>query len=167
MARLDQVEQLPSYAPELNPVEGVWHQLKQVELANVICHDVSELRREVGEKAADVAGRPAADVEHGPRPARRREAPQALDVPRLARELVGEVGGVLLGDAVEGRANRIDHALRPRWRSWTRARSSWATPAPQSAMNMSHCVSQGSPWVPRKASALVPVSSAVHHSTSS
>jgi transposase len=33
-ARL-QLEQLPSYAPELNPVEGLWHYLKHVELRNV------------------------------------------------------------------------------------------------------------------------------------
>jgi hypothetical protein len=29
-----QVEQLPAYAPELNPVEGLWANLKAVELAN-------------------------------------------------------------------------------------------------------------------------------------
>jgi transposase len=28
------VEQLPAYAPELNPVEGLWANLKDVELAN-------------------------------------------------------------------------------------------------------------------------------------
>jgi transposase len=31
------LEQLPSYAPELNPVEGVWNYLKRVELGNVCC----------------------------------------------------------------------------------------------------------------------------------
>jgi transposase len=29
------VEQLPGYAPELNPDEGIWNYLKRVELANV------------------------------------------------------------------------------------------------------------------------------------
>ena len=41
------VERLPSYAPDLNPVEGIWHQLKQVELANINCHDRAELRQQL------------------------------------------------------------------------------------------------------------------------
>ena len=36
--------------------------------------------------------------------------------------------------------------------------------APVSARNISHCVSHGSPWVPRNAVAASPVASAVHHS---
>ena len=36
--------------------------------------------------------------------------------------------------------------------------------APLSAMNMSHCVSQGSPWVPRNASAPWSRATAAHHS---
>lgn len=39
--------QLPSYAPDLNPDEGVWNYLKQVELKNVCCHNVAELRSEL------------------------------------------------------------------------------------------------------------------------
>ena len=39
--------QLPSYAPELNPDEGVWNYLKRVELKNVCCHTLSELRAEL------------------------------------------------------------------------------------------------------------------------
>lgn len=31
------LEQLPGYAPELNPVEGIWHYLKRVRLGNVGC----------------------------------------------------------------------------------------------------------------------------------
>ena len=38
-----QLEQLPGYAPELNPDEGVWRYLKRVELRNVICADLAEL----------------------------------------------------------------------------------------------------------------------------
>src|SRR5579885_945535 len=38
---------LPSYAPELNPQEGIWHFLKYVELKNVGCHHLAELRLEV------------------------------------------------------------------------------------------------------------------------
>jgi transposase len=39
------LERLPSYAPDLNPDEGVWQYLKSVELRNLCCHDLSELRR--------------------------------------------------------------------------------------------------------------------------
>jgi transposase len=45
-ARL-QLEQLPGYAPELNPDEGIWHYLKHVELRNLCCDDLAELRREL------------------------------------------------------------------------------------------------------------------------
>jgi hypothetical protein len=31
------VERLPAYAPELNPVEGLWSWLKGTELANLVC----------------------------------------------------------------------------------------------------------------------------------
>ena len=37
---------LPAYAPELNPVEGVWRYLKRVELANVVCKSLAHLYRE-------------------------------------------------------------------------------------------------------------------------
>lgn len=39
--------QLPSYAPDLNPDEGVWNYLKRVELKNVCCHSIAELRAEL------------------------------------------------------------------------------------------------------------------------
>lgn len=38
---------LPAYAPELNPQEGIWHFLKYVELKNVCCHHLAELRLEI------------------------------------------------------------------------------------------------------------------------
>jgi transposase len=38
------IEQLPGYAPDLNPDEGVWHYLKHIELRNVTSHDLGELR---------------------------------------------------------------------------------------------------------------------------
>ena len=41
------LEVLPGYAPELNPQEGIWHHLKQVELKNVCCHDLPELHQEL------------------------------------------------------------------------------------------------------------------------
>jgi transposase len=37
------LEQLPGYAPELNPDEGIWNYLKRVELGNQCCHDLTEL----------------------------------------------------------------------------------------------------------------------------
>ncbi len=43
-ARRLRLEQLPGYAPELNPVEKVWKHLKTVELKNLCCHDQVELR---------------------------------------------------------------------------------------------------------------------------
>jgi transposase len=46
-ARL-QLEQLPGYAPDLNPDEGIWHYLKHVELRNLCCADLNELRLELG-----------------------------------------------------------------------------------------------------------------------
>lgn len=41
------LEQLPGYAPELNPDEGIWKHLKGVELKNVCCRSLSELRVEL------------------------------------------------------------------------------------------------------------------------
>jgi transposase len=37
------LEQLPGYAPDLNPDEGIWNYLKRVELANVCCSDLADL----------------------------------------------------------------------------------------------------------------------------
>jgi transposase len=37
------LEPLPPYAPDLNPGEGVWQQLKNVELRNLWCQDLSHL----------------------------------------------------------------------------------------------------------------------------
>jgi len=41
------LDQLPGYAPDLNPDEGVWNYLKHVELGNVTCHNQDELRHEL------------------------------------------------------------------------------------------------------------------------
>lgn len=45
------VELLPAYAPELNPVEGIWSYLKLNPLANLAALDASELVRLVGRQA--------------------------------------------------------------------------------------------------------------------
>jgi len=41
------LERLPAYAPDLNPDEGVWDYLKYVELKNVCCTDLGDLRQEL------------------------------------------------------------------------------------------------------------------------
>jgi transposase len=38
------LEQLPGYAPDLNPDEGIWNYLKRVELGNVCCSDLAHLQ---------------------------------------------------------------------------------------------------------------------------
>jgi transposase len=50
--------QLPSYAPELNPDEGTWHYLKNVELKNVCCHSLDELRDELRKAIARLRHKP-------------------------------------------------------------------------------------------------------------
>jgi transposase len=37
------VERLPAYAPELNPVEGLWSWLKGSQLANLVCPTLQEV----------------------------------------------------------------------------------------------------------------------------
>lgn len=44
-ARRIQLEQLPGYAPDLNPDEGIWSCLKHVELGNACCQNLPHLRR--------------------------------------------------------------------------------------------------------------------------
>lgn len=39
------LERLPGYAPEVNPDEGVWQHLKRVELRNLVCKDLPDLRQ--------------------------------------------------------------------------------------------------------------------------
>ena len=41
------LERLPAYAPELNPGEGLWQQLKGVELRNVCCFNLPHLTHEL------------------------------------------------------------------------------------------------------------------------
>jgi transposase len=47
-ARRIHLEQFPSYAPELNPAEGIWNYLKRVELKNLCCQSISHLSYELG-----------------------------------------------------------------------------------------------------------------------
>src|SRR5467141_1222197 len=41
------LEPLPSYAPDLNPVEGAWQHLKHVEIRNLVCLDIEQLHLEL------------------------------------------------------------------------------------------------------------------------
>ena len=53
-----QLEQLPAYAPDPNPDEGVWQQLKNVGLRNVSCKDMAHLRGELGLAIQRLRGKP-------------------------------------------------------------------------------------------------------------
>ena len=47
-ARRVQLEQLPGYAPDLNPDEGIWKHLKKcVELKNLCCKSLAQLKIEL------------------------------------------------------------------------------------------------------------------------
>src|SRR5262249_40203531 len=46
-ARQIHVARLPPYAPDLNPDEGVWHHLKNVEMRNRCCLNLMHLRTEL------------------------------------------------------------------------------------------------------------------------
>ena len=52
------LERLPAYAPELNPGEGLWQQLKGVELRNVCCFNISHLRVELRDAVKRVRRKP-------------------------------------------------------------------------------------------------------------
>jgi transposase len=54
-----QVVQLPGYAPELNPDEGIWNDLKRVKLKNVCCRDLAHLTRRAaqGQRSAAAQAR--------------------------------------------------------------------------------------------------------------
>ena len=54
-----EVQWLPAYAPELNPVEGVWGQSKYGTLSNFIPNDVDELRSNVIEAFSHIRSRPS------------------------------------------------------------------------------------------------------------
>ena len=52
------LERLPAYAPELNPDEGLWQQLKGVELRHVCCFTIPHLRRELRDAVKRVRRKP-------------------------------------------------------------------------------------------------------------
>jgi transposase len=52
------LECFPPYAPELNPDEGVWQHLKHVELRNVSCQDLPQLRAELNRAIIRLRSKP-------------------------------------------------------------------------------------------------------------
>jgi transposase len=54
-----QVEPLPPYAPDLNPVEWLWRQMKEVELRNLTCLDLEQLHMELHLALGRVRQKPA------------------------------------------------------------------------------------------------------------
>jgi transposase len=57
-ARRIHLERLPAYAPELNPGEGLWQQLKGVELRNLCCFNIPHLRGELRDAVKRVRRKP-------------------------------------------------------------------------------------------------------------
>jgi transposase len=52
------LERLPAYAPDLNPGEGLWQQLKGVELRNLCCLPIPHLRHELRDAVKRVRRKP-------------------------------------------------------------------------------------------------------------
>jgi transposase len=52
------LERLPAYAPELNPGEGLWAQLKGVELRNLCCFNILHLCHELRDAVKRVRRKP-------------------------------------------------------------------------------------------------------------
>ena len=52
------LEPLPPYAPDLNPDEGVWNHLKDVELRNVCCLNLEHLRHQLSLAVTRLRRRP-------------------------------------------------------------------------------------------------------------
>ncbi len=52
------LEQLPAYAPDLNPAEGGWQQLKNVDMRHLCCRNLAHLRSELGLAIRRVRRRP-------------------------------------------------------------------------------------------------------------
>ena len=54
-----QLERLPAIAPDLNPDEGVWQHLKNVELRNLCCPDLDELLYQLHSGVRRIRRKPA------------------------------------------------------------------------------------------------------------
>ena len=52
------LERLPAYAPDLNPGEGLWQQLKGVERRNLCCFNIPHLRGELRDAVKRIRRKP-------------------------------------------------------------------------------------------------------------
>jgi transposase len=52
------VEKFPSYAPDLNPAEGLWNQIKNVEMKNICAIDLDDLKNKLNLAVARIRGNP-------------------------------------------------------------------------------------------------------------
>ncbi len=52
------LQRLPSYAPDLNPEEGIWQHLKRIELRNLCCMNMQELQQAFRKAAARLRHKP-------------------------------------------------------------------------------------------------------------
>jgi len=57
-ARGLQLERLPAYPPDLNPAEGIWQYLKNVELRNLCCDNTGHLHRELTQALVRLRAKP-------------------------------------------------------------------------------------------------------------
>jgi transposase len=57
-SRFVHLEQLPPYAPDLNPDEGTWQYLKRVEMRNLCCLNLDHLHHELSLAIARLRRRP-------------------------------------------------------------------------------------------------------------
>ena len=53
------LEHFPAYAPDLNPAEGIWNQLKFVEMRNLCCSDLVDLHNELNLAIVRLRRKPA------------------------------------------------------------------------------------------------------------
>ena len=53
------LERLPGYALDLNPDEGIWNDIKRVELGTVCCSDLGDLRHHLGRAGMRLRHKPA------------------------------------------------------------------------------------------------------------
>ena len=124
------------------------------------------LRRSQKKKSSRVVDGEAMRRIHAPRPSRGTIRLFCSSDPRHPRSVVRSP----IEASQDRRVRETDHrsaSTCSSWRSCTRESRSRADVAPTRAMNMSHCVSHTSPWVPRKASAAEPPRTAASHSISS
>src|SRR3712207_2977946 len=119
------LEQLPGYAPDLNPDEGIWKHLKCVKLKNLCCQSLSELRVELRKAKERLTARcrdsePVRTLQYE----RLLNRPQTKDCLRRQRrrDVQGPGGSHLLREPLFGQALRREgskgRVARPQEEAW-------------------------------------------------